>query len=398
MLVYGGYRCAAFRKLGRKTIPAMLLDLDDPRLELAEIDENLQRNSLTALEKMEALARRQRIYEELHPETKAGQSQAAGSNRAQGKGKDVSANLSPTFSEDTAAKMGQSPRSIQRKLAIYRKLDPEAVTLIKSVPKVADNLSGLIALAEQSAEKQREIAAKIHTGDIGSVREALQQQPEPAEDEPVEGEAAEHEAAEEEAAEDLDKIDDFDDRVDSAEDEHLDGLDEEPSGSDKSGSQSTELPPVPREQADPSQKSPLADEPPAEIPTKLAPGPALPKANHDVPHAGDDEPDTAGNVDPPAGDEGLDPQEVSTETFPPGNQPLQSKCRWPRHLRRPRRQSQPSPCLFELAVHKIQSSQMADVLRVDSVHLDGLAKQVQRFGKRRFGMDRYPKTCLGQRL
>jgi len=46
----------------------------------------------------------------IHPETKAGKSQAAGSNRSQGKS--VSDKMSPTFTEDTASKTGQSRRTL----------------------------------------------------------------------------------------------------------------------------------------------------------------------------------------------------------------------------------------------------------------------------------------------
>ncbi len=179
-LIAGAHRLAAAKELGWEMISVTGLDLnangsDDDKLlaELAMLDENLERNVLIVLDEMEALARRKKIHEKLRPETKSGQSQAAGSNRAQGKGKDVGENFSATFSKETAARLGQSRRNIEQKIAIWKKLDPEAVALIRDLQQVADNRSELTARANQPVEMQREIAAKIRTGELQSVREAL---------------------------------------------------------------------------------------------------------------------------------------------------------------------------------------------------------------------------------
>ena len=53
--------------------------------------------------------RRKEAYEALHPETKAHVAQAVGMNRAIGN--NVTANLAPAFTADTAARTGQSERS-----------------------------------------------------------------------------------------------------------------------------------------------------------------------------------------------------------------------------------------------------------------------------------------------
>jgi hypothetical protein len=69
-LVAGGRRLAAYKLLGRDTIPARVVILDDLAAELAEIDENLERDDLTALERGELYARRKKIYVDMHPETR----------------------------------------------------------------------------------------------------------------------------------------------------------------------------------------------------------------------------------------------------------------------------------------------------------------------------------------
>ena len=73
-LVAGRHRMEAYLILGRETIPAFVLpeDFGDRRAEMVEIDENLQRSSLTALEEAQAIARRKELWEEIYPETKRG--------------------------------------------------------------------------------------------------------------------------------------------------------------------------------------------------------------------------------------------------------------------------------------------------------------------------------------
>ena len=71
-IVAGHHRVKAFRRLGRETIPAFVVELDALRAELALIDENLCRNDLTPAERAAATARRKHIYVWLHPETKHG--------------------------------------------------------------------------------------------------------------------------------------------------------------------------------------------------------------------------------------------------------------------------------------------------------------------------------------
>jgi len=169
-LVFGGHRVAACRKLGRTRIPAVILDFDDPLLvELARIDENLQRKVLTKLEQSQALARRKAIYEELHPETKFGNSQATGSNRVQGR--HVSAKLAPTFAEDTAAKTGKGRRTVQREAKIGQNLDPQAAEMLKGTA-VEDNQLELETMSRLPAEKQQKVAAQIKAGKMKSVRKA----------------------------------------------------------------------------------------------------------------------------------------------------------------------------------------------------------------------------------
>jgi hypothetical protein len=70
----------------------------------------LVRAELTAAQEVAAIYRRKAIYEELHPETKAGTAQAAAMNQALGRG-DVSENSA--FTSATAETTGKSRRSVE---------------------------------------------------------------------------------------------------------------------------------------------------------------------------------------------------------------------------------------------------------------------------------------------
>ena len=69
-LVYGYHRLEACKRLGWTEIPAVVVDGDDLRAELAEITENLGRNELTLLERAEHLARLKAVYQQQYPNTR----------------------------------------------------------------------------------------------------------------------------------------------------------------------------------------------------------------------------------------------------------------------------------------------------------------------------------------
>ena len=71
-LVFGFHRVEACKLCGLTEIPVVVIAADDLHTELAEIDENVERNALTALEWSEQLKRRKEIYESINPETKRG--------------------------------------------------------------------------------------------------------------------------------------------------------------------------------------------------------------------------------------------------------------------------------------------------------------------------------------
>ncbi len=129
------------------------------RAELAEIDENVERRSLPALEEAQALARRKAIYLALHPDAKP-----VNEKGGPGRGKKTSDNVSSvSFAEDAAKKTGWSARTIQRKVEIGEKLDSEAADMLRGT-KCENDQATLKRLADLPVQKQRERAKELKAG------------------------------------------------------------------------------------------------------------------------------------------------------------------------------------------------------------------------------------------
>ena len=169
-LIAGYHRLNAFILLGKVRIPAITLNLSDLETRLAEIDENLIRNDLSVLERGDQLLERKRIYEELYPETKAGVSQAIGSNVAQGN--NVSEIISPTFTEDTADKTGKSRRTIEQEIKISRDIAPEVKDKIRDTD-LADHKTDLIKLSRLEPEKQAAVVDTVISGKYKDIKSAI---------------------------------------------------------------------------------------------------------------------------------------------------------------------------------------------------------------------------------
>ena len=167
VLVAGLHRLEACKKLGWTEISCNVIKENDA--ELAEIDENLIRNELTTMERGELLARRKEIYEERHPETKIGNTV----ERQEVKRNDFA--LPPSFSADTAAKTGLTPRSIQQEVQIAKNIVPEVKEAIRETP-IADRKTDLLHLARMEPAEQQEAVEKVTTGENKSISQYIKEQ------------------------------------------------------------------------------------------------------------------------------------------------------------------------------------------------------------------------------
>jgi ParB family transcriptional regulator, chromosome partitioning protein len=166
-LVVGGHRLRGAAILGWDEIPAILIEATDDEARQIEIDENLARKELTALERAEFLAERKRVYETLHPETAHGKAKRPKTE----KGKVANLATFARFSKDAAKSTGLAERTIQRSVELAGRLSPEAVTLIRGT-KVADNQAQLQALAELEPQHQVTVAGLIAANAAGNVAKA----------------------------------------------------------------------------------------------------------------------------------------------------------------------------------------------------------------------------------
>ena len=170
-LIAGYHRYLACQSLGWQDIPANIVTLDALHAELAEIDENLQRQELTVLERAEQLSRRKNIYEEVYPQTKRGTAGALASNAAQGNATADSAVSS--FNKDTAAKTGISERVVFESIQIARDIAPAVKDIIRDTD-LADRKTDLLSLSRLSPDRQMQVAQKILSG-VNTVSEARRQ-------------------------------------------------------------------------------------------------------------------------------------------------------------------------------------------------------------------------------
>ncbi len=152
MLVAGRRRLVACRDvLGWERIGAHVLTLDEAGRRLCELDENLQREELTALVRAEQLLEQKRLYEAVHPQTREGV--AGGHGRARKAGETVSAPAAPAFAQAAGADSGRTPRAVQQDVQIAEGLSEASKEAIRGTV-LEDQKVLLLELARLPHEQQ----------------------------------------------------------------------------------------------------------------------------------------------------------------------------------------------------------------------------------------------------
>ncbi|WP_226779554.1 ParB/RepB/Spo0J family partition protein [Oceaniglobus trochenteri] len=160
----GAHRLTAMRQLGETTIPVEVFKCNDAEARLFEVDGNLAGADLTALDTSVFLAARKRVYEELHPETRAG---VAG---ATARWTDASDMMS--FASATAEKFGLSKRHVERLVAAGDKLNAEEIARLRAAPRKV-TLADLQAIAKiHTADERFDVVARLVEGRSKSAAEA----------------------------------------------------------------------------------------------------------------------------------------------------------------------------------------------------------------------------------
>lgn len=148
VLIAGGHRLEAARRLGWDEIEAKVwADVTDDWARLMEIDDNIAGAELNPLDTALFLAERKRVYEKLHPETRAGVAGAAARW-------DATDTMSVAFSTATAEKFGMTDRHVRRLIAAGSRLDPRDVALLRSAPRPV-SLKDLSEISKISSAPER---------------------------------------------------------------------------------------------------------------------------------------------------------------------------------------------------------------------------------------------------
>ncbi|MDN7351796.1 ParB/RepB/Spo0J family partition protein [Acetobacter senegalensis] len=153
-LIAGGHRLAALQLAQIENAWCVVKKVTDEEAELLEIDENLCRRELSALDKATFLARRKEVYEKLHPEAGHGGDRKSDQN-------EKLFVLIPAFTQATAEKLGLSRRSIEMAVSRFKHIMPDVREKISST-WLAGSGAQLDALAKETPDMQRQIAEAVH--------------------------------------------------------------------------------------------------------------------------------------------------------------------------------------------------------------------------------------------
>jgi ParB-like chromosome segregation protein Spo0J len=149
-LVAGRHRLEAVTRLGWKTVSCVVLDLDHVQEQLAEVDENLIRRSLSYLDRAELIARRVELLDALGHQRRGRPRKAA-----------PGAGYSTTVTARTSC---LSPRSVRLACQIVAGLPQEIRDQVRGT-KAAESSKQLVALARLPREEKKEVARLLASGD-----------------------------------------------------------------------------------------------------------------------------------------------------------------------------------------------------------------------------------------
>jgi len=184
ILIAGRRRLEATKLLKEGEIRARIVDLDATKAMLAEIDENLQRAELTALQNAQHIAERKKVWESLYPQTrhggappkrsgKGGKAPSMGKDRKMQSLPDASSQdeRPPSFVADTAKKTRASKATVSRSAQIGEGICQKAQSLLVGTP-VEDRQDDLLKLARLADDEQVAVAQVIHDGKASTVPRA----------------------------------------------------------------------------------------------------------------------------------------------------------------------------------------------------------------------------------
>ena len=183
-LIAGLHRLEAAKSLGWTEIECTVSSLEGLLAELAEVDENVVRKGLSAVEYSDLLLRRKEIYEMLHPEAKNGGDRKSEKIRCA----KCTSDSAKSFVDDTAEKLGVDPSTVRRQIQTAKNLTTEAKDIIRDTGTKITKKDAL-KLSRLEPEQQKDAASQLAAGDIHSMDQYHPAPAEPEEPLPPEPEA-----------------------------------------------------------------------------------------------------------------------------------------------------------------------------------------------------------------
>lgn len=157
-LVYGGHRLAAAKKVGWTEIRAEVKTLDEfvdeSRIRLREIKENMLSRGLSALDRAVNLATWKEIYEATNKTAGHGGKRRGSAEEAKLQ------DFATRFSASAAKVLGISERSVALAVQIATKIDG-GIRERLALHAVADNQSELLRLSQEPKKRQGDIASLL---------------------------------------------------------------------------------------------------------------------------------------------------------------------------------------------------------------------------------------------
>ena len=171
ILISGLHRMMAVKELDREEIAAVVLDVDAVRAELLELEENLVRSDLTALDRALFVARFREMFEAEHGAVSRGGAQEF----ADSSGQTVTVTL---WSDAIIERLGMSIETCKRALRIANGLRARTVAQLRGTGW-DDNQKALLELAGVPAEQQTVVLERLLDPEnpCQTIREAITNKP-----------------------------------------------------------------------------------------------------------------------------------------------------------------------------------------------------------------------------
>lgn len=167
-LVAGLHRLTAAERLGWSEIDVDIRPLDDDAARLAEIDENLMRRELSALDRGVFMRERKLVWDRLHPDAAKPGPKAGGS--VADRSSQPLRQFAQRFTADAAERTGFSERSIQLAVTVGR-LPAEVRDVLRGTP-IEHSTTKLVQLVAEEGDNQIAVARLLAAGEAKTIADA----------------------------------------------------------------------------------------------------------------------------------------------------------------------------------------------------------------------------------